>query len=124
MSWKTIRLAILVILGLVLAAVPGLVGCGGAETEKVNVVVGSLADFSGAASSAVVPTVDAYEEAIIYYQEKDPIKGVIFDFPHCSIHARIKPEGTLCLAGEAERYAYDLSREFATLVKEIKLRCS
>jgi len=82
MSWKTIRLAILVILGLALAAVPGLVGCGGAETEKVNVVVGSLADFSGAASSAVVPTVDAYEEAIIYYQEKDPIKGVIFDFPH------------------------------------------
>jgi cytochrome c biogenesis protein ResB len=49
---------------------------------------------------------------------------VVFDFPHCSIHAQIKSEGTLCLAGEAERCAYDFGHEFAALVKEIKLRCS
>jgi cytochrome c biogenesis protein ResB len=49
---------------------------------------------------------------------------VIFNFPHCSIHAQIKSEGTLCLAGEAERCAYDFGHEFAALVKEIKLRCS
>jgi cytochrome c biogenesis protein ResB len=49
---------------------------------------------------------------------------VIFNFPHCTIHAQIRPEGTLRLAGEMERHAYDLSHEFAMLVKEIKLRCS
>jgi len=45
---------------------------------------------------------------------------VIFNFPHCSVYAQIKPEGTLCLAGEAERCAYDFGHEFAALVKEIK----
>jgi len=49
---------------------------------------------------------------------------VIFNFPHCAIHAQIRPEGTLRLAGEAERHAYDFGHEFAALVKEIKLRCS
>jgi cytochrome c biogenesis protein len=49
---------------------------------------------------------------------------VIFNFPHRSIRAQISSEGTLRLAGEAERYAYDFGHEFAALVKEIELRCS
>jgi hypothetical protein len=83
MSWKSIRLATLVILGLVLAAVPGLVGCGGGGgTGNRTFTVGTLADFSGPASSAVVPTVNAMEEALLYYQEQDPIKGITLDFAH------------------------------------------
>jgi cytochrome c biogenesis protein len=50
--------------------------------------------------------------------------AVIFNFPHCTIRAQIRPDGTLRLAGEADRYAHDFGREFAALVKEIKLRCS
>lgn len=84
MSGKSIRLAILAVLGLVLAAAPALVGCGGdstpAETEQI--VIGSLADFSGAASVAVIPTVDAFEEAIKFYQQTNPIEGVEFKFEH------------------------------------------
>jgi cytochrome c biogenesis protein ResB len=49
---------------------------------------------------------------------------MIFNFPHCTIRAQIRPEGTLRLAGEAERHAYDFGHEFAALVKEIELRCS
>jgi cytochrome c biogenesis protein ResB len=49
---------------------------------------------------------------------------VIFYFPHCAIHAQIRPEGTLRLAGEIERQAFDFDHEFAALVKEIELRCS
>jgi cytochrome c biogenesis protein len=41
---------------------------------------------------------------------------VSFNFPHCRIHARIEPEGTLRLAG---RRAWDFGREFALLVEEI-----
>ena len=43
-----------------------------------------------------------------------------FNFPHCCIRARIEPEGTLCLAGRADRRAYDFEREFAALVEEIR----
>jgi ABC-type branched-subunit amino acid transport system substrate-binding protein len=80
MRWRSIRLFALVILGLVLAAVPTLVGCGESETENKVITIGVLADFSGPAAFAVVPTVDAFEESIKYYQEQDPIKGVAFKF--------------------------------------------
>jgi cytochrome c biogenesis protein len=44
---------------------------------------------------------------------------VSFNFPHCWIHARIEPEGTLRLAGRAGRRAWGFEREFAALVEEI-----
>ena len=44
---------------------------------------------------------------------------VRFNFPHCSIHAQLGPDGTLKLAGRAERRACDFGREFTTLVDEI-----
>lgn len=81
MHWKPMKLAALAILTLVLAATPVLMGCGEKEpTEKKVIVIGSLADFSGRAASAVVPTVDAFEEAIKYYQQQTPIEGVEFKF--------------------------------------------
>jgi hypothetical protein len=46
---------------------------------------------------------------------------VSFNFPHCWIHARIEPGGTLRLAGRADRRACDFGREFAALVEEIRL---
>ena len=53
---------------------------------------------------------------------------VSFNFPHCCIHARIEPqgacpelaEGTLRLAGRADRRACGFGREFEALVEEIK----
>ena len=49
---------------------------------------------------------------------------VSFNFPHCWVHARIEPQGTLRLAGRADRRACDFGREFEALVKEIGVRCS
>ena len=45
---------------------------------------------------------------------------VSFNFPHCWVHARIEPDGTLRLAGRASRRAYDFEREFTSLVEEIR----
>ncbi len=45
---------------------------------------------------------------------------VSFNFPHCWVHARIGPEGTLRLAGRADRRACDFGREFEALVQEIR----
>ena len=45
---------------------------------------------------------------------------VSFNFPHCCVHARIEPEGTLRLAGRADRRACGFGREFEALVEEIK----
>jgi cytochrome c biogenesis protein len=44
---------------------------------------------------------------------------VSFNFPHCWVHVRIEPEGTLRLAGRAGRRAYDFGREFAALVEDL-----
>jgi len=44
---------------------------------------------------------------------------VTFNFPHCCVRARVRPDGTLQVAGHGERRAYDFEREFAGLVKEI-----
>ena len=44
---------------------------------------------------------------------------VTFNFPRCCVRARIRPGGTLQLAGHGERQAYDFEHEFARLVKEI-----
>ncbi len=44
---------------------------------------------------------------------------VTFNFPRCCVRARVRPDGTLQLAGHGERQAYDFEREFAGLVKEI-----
>lgn len=45
---------------------------------------------------------------------------VSFFLPHVCIQARIQPEGTLYLAGHAERQAYNFDREFAGLLAELK----
>jgi cytochrome c biogenesis protein len=41
-------------------------------------------------------------------------------FPHCWVHVRMDSEGTLRLAGRADRHAGDWGREFAALVEEIQ----
>lgn len=46
--------------------------------------------------------------------------AVIFNFPSCSVRAQIGPDGTLRLAGEAERNACDFESEFGALVQEIR----
>jgi cytochrome c biogenesis protein ResB len=43
-----------------------------------------------------------------------------FNFPHCWVHARIGPEGTLRLAGRADRRAWGFDHEFRVLVDEIR----
>jgi cytochrome c biogenesis protein len=45
---------------------------------------------------------------------------VSFNFPHCWVHARVEPDGTLRLAGRADRRAWDFGREFASLVEELE----
>jgi len=45
---------------------------------------------------------------------------VSFNFPHCWIHARVEPGGTLRLAGRADRRACDFGREFASLAEELR----
>ena len=44
---------------------------------------------------------------------------VSLNFPRCWVQARIGPDGTLCLAGWAERRAWDFEREFGALPQEI-----
>ena len=45
---------------------------------------------------------------------------VSFNWPHCRVHVRVEPDGTLRLAGRAARRAWDFGREFAALAAEIE----
>jgi cytochrome c biogenesis protein len=46
--------------------------------------------------------------------------AVALAFPHCSVHARITADGTLCLAGFADRGAIAFGHEFAGLAAELR----
>lgn len=43
-----------------------------------------------------------------------------FNLPHCWVRARIEPDGTLRLAGWADRQGYDFGREFAALARDVR----
>jgi cytochrome c biogenesis protein ResB len=43
-----------------------------------------------------------------------------FSFPHCWVRARIEPDGTLRLAGWADRQGYGFGREFVALAEEVE----
>jgi len=45
---------------------------------------------------------------------------VTLNFPHHRVHVRIEPQGTVRLAGRADRRAHGFGREFTALVKEIR----
>ncbi len=45
---------------------------------------------------------------------------VSFNFPHCRVHARVEPDGTLSLAAWADRRAWGFERELAGLADELK----
>jgi cytochrome c biogenesis protein ResB len=45
---------------------------------------------------------------------------ISFNFPHCWLHARLEPDGTLRLAAWAGRRACDFEREFKTLTAELE----
>jgi cytochrome c biogenesis protein len=47
---------------------------------------------------------------------------VSFNFPHCCIFARLEPDGTLCLAGRADRRAYDFGSEFQALISQLEAK--
>lgn len=62
--------------------------------EKSVVTIGVLANFSGFAAAVDVTGVDAFKEAIRFYEEGNPSSGVAFNFvqyDHQSDYARVVP---------------------------------
>jgi cytochrome c biogenesis protein ResB len=76
----------------------------------------------------------ASDYSIILLAVRDPGYGLVigagfllllgmtisFNFPHCWLHARLEPDGTLRLAAWAERQACNFGRAFKTLTAELK----
>lgn len=80
MRRKLAKAAVLVLLGLLLATVPGLAGCGdddgGTVTETKEIKYGWLWDMTGRASLAVVQLYDGLTDYLTMIEEEDPIPGV------------------------------------------------
>jgi cytochrome c biogenesis protein ResB len=88
----------------------------------VGLVLQGYADAPGGTSVALLAVRDPGYGAVV-------VAGLLllfgltvsFNFPHCWVHARVDPDGTLRLAGRADRRACDFEREFAALAEEIRL---
>jgi ABC-type branched-subunit amino acid transport system substrate-binding protein len=80
MKRRLIKVVVVAMAGLLLLGVPGLVGCGGGEGgDDGTIRIGVLADFTGPATDAVKPTVDAFLDSFKWAEENDPIPGVNID---------------------------------------------
>ena len=78
MKRRLIKVAVVALVGLLLVGVPGLIGCGGGGQDDGGgtVRIGILTDFTGPATYAVKPTVDAFLDSFKWAEEHDPIPGV------------------------------------------------
>lgn len=84
MNRKKLKLAIVVVLGVLLVALPGFVACATEEEGSQKVIkIGVLADFTGTAASAMQPTMQAMEDYLRkVVPDKNPLPGVKVKFVH------------------------------------------
>ena len=77
MNRKFVRTVVLLFLGVLLAAVPALGGCGGdGEEGKTEIVYGFLWDLTGRAALGVVQMYNGLQDYLTVMEEEDPIPGV------------------------------------------------
>src|SRR4030042_942542 len=76
MSWKLVKIVALVLLGSIMLAVPGLVGCGDKEAGTEDITIGILGDFTGAASSGCTALANGMQDYFRMTNEENPIAGI------------------------------------------------
>lgn len=104
MNGKKLKLAIMVMLGVLLVALPGFVACATEEEGSQNVIkIGVLADFTGTAASAMQPTMRAMEDYLTkVVPERNPLPGVKVKFVHFDTQLKYErtTDGYLTLLGQ------------------------
>ena len=80
MSQRLIRTVALILLGVLLVTLPGLAGCAEEKEEVPEITIGVLTDFTGTASFAVKPTINAMMDYFRMIEEENPIPGVKVKF--------------------------------------------
>ena len=101
MNRRLTKVVALVLAGVLLVGSVGLAGCG-EEEEVPEILVGVLTDFTGPASSAVIPTIEALRDYFRMLEEEDPIPGVkvsFINYDQRTDYARTVP-GWIWLAGQ------------------------
>jgi hypothetical protein len=103
MSRKSIKVVVFVLLGILLATLPGLVGCAGEEkaTGK-EIKYGWLWDFTGRAAVGVTQVFQGFKDYLRMTEEEDPIPGVtikLVTYDTKSESARVMP-GYVWLKGK------------------------
>jgi hypothetical protein len=76
MRSRLMRMVALLMLTVLLAGVPGLVGCAGEEAAGNEIVYGWLWDFTGRAAVGVTQTFQGFKDYLRMVEETDPIPGV------------------------------------------------
>jgi len=80
MSQRLTKIVALVLLGVLLVTLSGLAGCAGEEAKVPEITIGVLTDFTGSASFAVKPTINAMMDYFRMVEEEAPIPGVKIKF--------------------------------------------
>ena len=76
MGRKLTKMVVLALLGVLLAILPGLVGCAKEEEARKEVVIGFMGDFTGPAAATCVELYKGMTDYFTMVEEDDPIPGV------------------------------------------------
>lgn len=102
MRRRLTKVAVLVLLGVLLATLPGLVGCAEEKAAEKEIVYGYLWDFTGRAALAVTDMYNSMMDYLRMVEEENPIPGVkikVITYDTKSEGARIPP-GYVWLKGK------------------------
>jgi len=80
MNRRLTKVVALVLAGVLLVGSVGLAGCGEEEEVVPEILIGVLTDFTGPASSAVIPLYESLRDYFRMLEEEDPIPGVEVNF--------------------------------------------
>ena len=102
MSRRLFRMVALVLLGVFLAALPGLAGCAEEEAEVREIVIGYEGDWTGPAASGAAEYGSAFLDYFRTVEEENPIPGVklkVITYDTRSDYSRV-PIGYVWLKGQ------------------------
>jgi len=102
MSKRLMKVVTLVLLGVLVAILPGLVGCGQKETEAVEIRIGFQGDFTGPGSAAVRPVYDAFMDYLDMAEQENLLSGAklkVITYDNKTDYSRYTP-GYVWLQGQ------------------------
>ena len=120
MGRKLTKMVVLALLGVLLATLPGLVGCAKEEEARKEIVIGFMGDFTGPTAATCVDLYKGMTDYFTMVEEDDPIPGVkvkIITYDTRMDYARC-PIGYVWLKGKGADIFFNFSPIFQEMLMD------